>query len=139
MKKILCIEDDKDLLENYQRILQKAGYAVFVALDGESGLASALANKPDLIVLDVMMSDPTEGFHVAYKLRADKALQRTPILMVTSVSAESGFSFNPQKDAEYLPVDAFLDKPVTPEILLNKIKHLLDLPKGKINVEGVAR
>ena len=139
MKRILCIDDDRDLIENYKKILEKAGYAVDTSFDGESGLAQAKKCKPDLIILDVMMSDATEGFHVAYKLRGDAALKHTPILMLTSVSAESGFSFNPKKDAQFLPVDTFIDKPVTPDKLLASVKKLLELSPDHINIEGIGQ
>ena len=139
MKRILCIEDDRDLVENYKKILEKAGYAVDTAFDGDSGLAMAKKQRPDLIILDVMMTNATVGFHVAYKLREDKKLQHTPILMLTSVSAESGFSFDPKKDAEFLPVDSFIDKPIKPEKLLDGVKKLLALRPEEINVKGIEK
>lgn len=137
MKRILCIEDDKDIIQSYIKILQKAGYEVDTAYDGESGYSKAQKNKPDLIILDVMMKDATEGFHIAYKIRADEKLKYTPILMVTSISAVSGFKFDKEKDGAYLPVDGFTEKPVAPKSLLASITKLLSLPPEQINVGGV--
>jgi len=139
MKKILCIDDDRDLVENYRAILSGEGYAVECASDGAEGLAKARAILPDLIVLDVMMASPTEGFQVAYQIRADAALARVPILMLTGISGETGMKFDKEHDGEFLPVDAFVDKPATPKSLLAAVKRLLELPREEINVEGVRR
>ncbi|MCM2322608.1 MAG: redox-sensing transcriptional repressor Rex [Oligoflexia bacterium] len=137
MRKILCIEDDQDIVESYKAILKTAGYEVAAAYDGESGYAKAREFEPDLIILDVMMKDTTEGFHVAYKFRQDPAFKYVPILMLTSVNSESGFNFNKEKDGAYLPVDAFVEKPVAPNSLLLTVRKLLSLSKEQINVEGV--
>jgi CheY-like chemotaxis protein len=139
MKRILCIEDDQDILESYKAILHGAGYEVDTAVDGEAGLARAHERKPDLIVLDVMMKEATEGFHVAYRIRSDPSLKFTPILMLTAVSSEWGMKFDKDKDGAYLPVDAFVDKPVAPNSLLSAVKRLLDLPPDRINVDGTKK
>ncbi|RPJ44362.1 MAG: redox-sensing transcriptional repressor Rex [Candidatus Latescibacterota bacterium] len=139
MMRILCIEDDRDILESYQAILHGAGYEVETALDGETGLASARARKPDLIILDVMMRESTEGFHVAYQIRQDPNLKHVPILMLTAISSEFGMRFDKEKDGAYLPVDAFVDKPVAPQSLLSAVKRLLALPANRINVDGTKK
>jgi redox-sensing transcriptional repressor len=138
-KRILCIDDDLDVIASYQAVLKQAGYEVAVALDGAAGLASARSDKPDLIILDVMMKDSTEGFHVAYTLREDAALREVPILMLTSISSEWHTKFDKDEDGAYLPVDAFVDKPVAPDTLLATVKRLLQLPKEQINIMGVQK
>lgn len=139
MKRILCIDDDRDVIESYQAILTQEGYDVAVAFDGDTGLREAKSHKPDLIILDVMMKSSTEGFHVAYALRADAALQEVPILMLTAVSSEWNMKFDKDKDGSFLPVDAFVDKPVAPNSLLSSVKRLLTLPKEQINMHGSER
>ncbi|MFB3852692.1 MAG: redox-sensing transcriptional repressor Rex [Vicinamibacterales bacterium] len=138
-KRILCVDDDLDVIESYQAILKQAGYRVAVAFDGLAGLAEARANRPDLIILDVMMRDTTEGFHTAYKLREDPVLRDVPILMLTAISSELGMKFDKDESGAYLPVDAFLDKPVAPDTLLTTVERLLALPKEQVNVHGVER
>jgi NADH/NAD ratio-sensing transcriptional regulator Rex/CheY-like chemotaxis protein len=135
-KRILCIDDDLDVIESYRAILEQTGYEVAVALDGESGLEEARSHKPDLIILDVMMKDATEGFHIAYALRADAALREVPILMLTAISSEWNMKFDKDQDGAYLPVDAFVDKPVAPDTLLATVKRLLGLPREQINIMG---
>ncbi len=135
-KKVLCIDDDKDVIDSYRAILKGADYDVEVAFDGETGVKMAGETRPDLIILDVMMKSPTEGFAVAKKLRQDAALRSTPILMLTAIASELKFGFDKDKDGSALPVDAFVDKPVAPFTLLSAIRKLLRLPKDQINTEG---
>lgn len=139
MKRILCIDDDRDLTENYRAILAAEGYEVAIAHDGESGYEQARASRPDLIILDVMMQSATEGFHVAYRFRGDADLKYVPILMLTGISGEVGLKFDRDRDGEFLPVDAFVDKPVAPSALLAAAKRLLQLPRERINVEGAKK
>jgi|GEM_PF-140519 len=135
-KRVLCIDDDRDVIESYRAILNGSGYDVEVAYDGNSGLALARSCQPDLIILDVMMRNTKEGFHVASQLRADEALRFTPILMLTAISSELAMGFDRERDSASLPVDAFVDKPVAPFTLLSAIRKLLSLRKDQINVAG---
>ncbi len=126
-KKVLIIDDDFDLVEAMRITLEAAGYDVIDAQDGKRGLEKLKAEHPDLVILDVMMSSMDEGFHVAYKIRADADIKDTPIVMLTAVGNQTGFQFDPDKDADFLPVDAFLEKPVNP-------KKLVDLVHENIKV-----
>ena len=83
-----------------------------------------------------MMDDNTEGFHTAYKLRKDPGLKFVPILMLTSVNQKLNMKCDPKKDGNFLPVDAFLEKPVEKIKLLKEVKRLLALKKDEINVDG---
>ena len=109
-KKVLIIDDDFDLVEAMRITLEAAGYDVIDAQDGEKGLEKIKSESPDLIILDVMMSSMDEGFHVAYKIREDADIKDTPIVMLTAVGNQTGFQFDPGKDADFLPVDAFFRK-----------------------------
>jgi len=122
---ILVIDDDIDLVEIIRVTLENEGYRVIDAQNGERGLARAKADGPDLVVLDVMMGSIDEGFQVAYQLRSDDATREIPILMLTAVADQTGFDFDPAKDQEFLPVDEFLEKPVSPRRLIDVVrKHL---------------
>ncbi|MHB2149396.1 response regulator transcription factor [Calditrichota bacterium LG25] len=121
-KKILIIDDDIDLVEAMRLTLENAGFEVIDAQDGEKGLEKALKEKPDLIILDVMMGTQDEGFHVAYQMRQDEDLQSIPIIMLTAVGQETGFKFDKEKDEDFLPVDEFMEKPVDPQKLVERIK-----------------
>jgi len=135
-KRVLCIDDDRDIIDSYRSILGSSGYDVEFAYDGDRGLALAKTCNPDLIILDVMMRYAREGFDVAGKLRQDEQLRYVPILMLTSVASEVGSGFDRDRDGLSLPVDAFVDKPVAPFTLLSAIRRLLSLSREQINVAG---
>ena len=122
---ILVIDDDIDLVEIIRVTLENQGYRVIDAQTGERGLAMAKEQNPDLILLDVMMGKVDEGFQVAYQLRSDDLTAETPILMLTAVTDQTGFDFDPARDKDFLPVNEFLKKPVSPRDLVDMIrKHL---------------
>jgi len=124
-KTILVIDDDIDLVEIIRVTLENQGFNVIDAQTGERGLAMSKEQDPDLILLDVMMGKVDEGFQVAYQLRSDDVTAETPILMLTAVTDQTGFDFDPARDKDFLPVNEFLEKPVSPRDLVDMIrKHL---------------
>jgi len=122
-KKVLIIDDDFDLVEAMRITLEAAAYEVIDAQDGEHGLEKITTDQPDLIILDVMMASMDEGFHVAYKIRENDDIKDIPIVMLTAVGNQTGFNFDPEKDADFLPVNAFLEKPVNPKKLVDVVHH----------------
>ena len=130
-KKILIIDDDPDRVEAMRMPLEANSYEVITANCGNEGLKKAKDEVPDLIILDVMMETDTEGFHVAYALRSEepdseyKNCRKIPILMITAISQKKGMSFSPEKDDTFLPVDSFIEKPIQPKDLLEKVAELL--------------
>jgi CheY-like chemotaxis protein len=129
MAKILMIDDDPDMVLAVRLCLDGAGYEVFDARNAETGLSRLAEIKPDLIILDVMMDSATEGFQAALKLHsADPdspyaAYSQVPIVMLTALHSTTDLRFTP--DADYLPVDAFLDKPIDPDKLIKTVGDLL--------------
>jgi len=124
MAKILLIDDDPDFIEINTALLKKNGFEVISAYDGKQGLEKAKLERPDLIVLDVMMTDRTEGFYTARQLRSEEATKSIPLVLLTAIhQEEKAFHFAP--DETWLPVDVFLDKPVKPERLLEEIRRQL--------------
>ncbi len=124
-KTILIIDDDIDLVEIVRLTLEREGYAVLDAQSGERGLVVAKESGPDLILLDVMMGQVDEGFQTAYALRQDPQTSDIPILMLTAVTDQTGFDFDPSRDKDFLPVDEFVEKPVSPRQLVDLVrKHL---------------
>ncbi|MFN8531348.1 MAG: response regulator [Anaerolineae bacterium] len=127
--KILIIDDDPDIALAARLILEKAGYAVVEARSGAEGLKSVKAENPSLILLDVMMESATAGFQTALALRSPDpkseytAYSKIPIIMLTAVHETMPYRFSP--DNSYLPVDAFLDKPVDAATLLPAVTKLL--------------
>ena len=125
MKQILIVDDDRDVFESMKIVLEAEGYGVEWATNGAEALQKAKAKKPDLMILDVMMNSDDEGFQVTYKMKQDSELAGIPIVMVTSVGARTGFSFNRARDEDFLPVNEFLEKPVEPRVLLDKVRENL--------------
>lgn len=124
-KTILIIDDDIDLVEILRVTLEAHDFKVIDAQTGERGLAMAREQGPDLILLDVMMGKVDEGFQVAYELRSHPDTAETPILMLTAVSDRTGFDFDPARDKDFLPVNEFLEKPISPRTLVDKVRQHL--------------
>lgn len=125
MKKILIVDDDRDVFESMKIVLEAEGYEVDWATNGAEAITKAKSLKPDLMILDVMMNTDDEGFQVTYTMKQDPQLSGIPIVMVTSVGARTGFSFDRRKDEDFLPVNEFLEKPVDPRTLVDKVRENL--------------
>ena len=124
--RILIIDDDPDITEVMRVVLENKGYAVDSAADGNEGIAQIKTARPDLIILDVMMNTLREGFLLSRELKKDPAYKQIPILMVTAVKEKFGMNFKPAAgDQDWLPVEDYLDKPVEPDVLLEKVASLL--------------
>jgi DNA-binding response OmpR family regulator len=122
MSKIAIIDDDPDILDASSLVLTSKGYVVITASNPDDGYKIVKENSPDLIILDVMMNEPDDGFFLAQKFRKEKI--KTPILMYTSVSKSIGMDFG---ISEMVPVDDFVEKPISPEQLLAKVEKLLQM------------
>lgn len=120
MAKIAIIDDDPDILDASTLVLQSKGYDVITATNPDDGYKIIKEHNPDLIILDVMMNEPDDGFFLAQKLRREKI--ETPIIMYTSVSKTLGLEF---AAGEMIPVDDFVEKPISPETLIDKVEKLL--------------
>jgi CheY-like chemotaxis protein len=129
MAKILVIEDDPDMVLAARMCLEDVGHEVFEASSGGEGLRMLVEVVPDLIILDVMMDTTTEGFELALRLRRPDpasplaAYSHIPILVLTALHSTTDLRFGPDED--YLPVDAFIDKPIDPNDLVGKVETLL--------------
>jgi two-component system alkaline phosphatase synthesis response regulator PhoP len=125
--KILIIDDDPDITEAMRTILENRGYEVRSALDGAEGMNQLTEAKPDLIILDVMMRTSQEGFELSRELKHNVQYKDIPILMLTAVKQKTGLDFKSAAgDESWLPVEEYLDKPVKPDVLLEKVRDLLD-------------
>ena len=125
MKKILIVDDDADLVSSTTAVLETKGYSVSSAPDGKSGYEKARKDKPDLILLDVMMAHDAEGFEVAKQLRQTPETAKLPVILITGIRAAKGLPFSYEPDEDWLPVQAVLDKPVKPEDLLREVEQAL--------------
>ncbi len=133
-KTILIVDDDPDIVESTTVVLESAGYNVMSAANGSEAMKLIEKRTPALILLDIMMADPTEGFHLSYTLREDPVFAQIPIIIVSGISEKTGFDFSKEKGTDYIKADDFLDKPVNPQTLLSKIATLLEQKEPRIEV-----
>lgn len=120
MSLIAIIDDDPDIIEASSLVLKSKGFDVVTAGNPDDGYKIVIERKPQLIILDVMMDEPDDGFFLAQKLRRENI--KTPILMYTSISKTVGMEFG---QSEMVPVDDFVEKPISPEELIEKVNKLL--------------
>jgi DNA-binding response OmpR family regulator len=125
MAKIAIIDDDPDILDASSLVLTSKGYEVITATNPDDGYKIVKENSPDLIILDVMMNEPDDGFFLAQKFRKEKI--SSPIIMYTSVSRSLGMDFGVN---ELVPVEEFVEKPISPEQLIEKVEKLLHAKGG---------
>jgi CheY-like chemotaxis protein len=124
--KILIADDDPDIRASLQSILEDRQYTVITAADRTESMEKIKTEKPDLIVLDVIMTTWQDGFEMARELKRDPEFKDMLILMLTGVKERTGIDFKSSAgDPTWCPVDAFLDKPVESEILLAEVEKLL--------------
>ena len=122
--KILLVDDDADFVESTKTVLESKPYEVIVAVNGDDGLRKAREENPDLILLDIIM--PVEdGFTAAEQLKKDPQLAKTPVLMLTSYSAKGAETSIPRSRGYELEAEDYIDKPVSPENLLDIVAKYL--------------
>lgn len=124
---ILLVDDDPDFLEINRQILQPAGYEIRCADNPAAAWAALCEEKPDLVITDLMMSSLDSGFSFARRIKEDERLVDLPVIIVTAVSSQAGFDFRPRTDADLkaMYADAFFDKPVPAQALLQRVAELL--------------
>ena len=121
--KVLVVDDDPDFVEITRTVLQAHGYDVASASSGQQALEMLRRDRPDLVVLDVMMRGATEGYDVSQVMHDDADLKAIPVLMVTSIM--DGTMADQFPTDEYLPVAEFITKPVAPAQLVERIRALI--------------
>jgi DNA-binding response OmpR family regulator len=124
-KRILIIDDDRDYGDALRIVLENNGYEVDHALNIRDGREALEKEKPNLIILDVMMDRHTDGFDLCYNLKHDERCRKIPIMMVTAVTEKTGFKFSPETDGEYLEADAYVAKPIPVAELLNRVNKMI--------------
>jgi len=130
---VLIVDDDVDLVESLRMFLERGGYAVRTAHDAETGLERVDGDRPDLILLDVMMPESTEGFQFIWRLRQrdEEYFRKVPVIMLTSVVERTGLRFYPASEGgsypagDPAPVQDFIDKSVEPDVLLERVRAAL--------------
>jgi DNA-binding response OmpR family regulator len=129
--KVLAIEDDPQMVDFIKTTLEAHSYKVYSAPTQKEGLEKVKEISPDLIILDVMLETKGSGFWAAQKLKSKdpdsefKEYSNVPTLILTAIHTQTEFRFSPETDGEYLPVDDFVEKPIKPKELIEKVEKLL--------------
>jgi len=124
MARILIIDDDPDIVESVTMVLKKNGHDVLGAYGGVEGLEKARKEKPDAIILDVMMPDK-DGYEVCKELKADPEYSDIPILLLTAVVSKISSTSYTQRMGMETEADDYVDKPVEPSELARLVDRLL--------------
>jgi len=122
---ILVIDDDPNFVTAITPVLESKGYKVEAAYDSKEAMEKIERLKPDLILLDIMMERLTSGFDLCYKLKHDPEMKNIPILAISAITEKTGFKFSPTTDGEYFEADDYVEKPVKPIDLLERVEKLL--------------
>jgi CheY-like chemotaxis protein len=120
MAKILVVDDDPDFVAFTRDVLKRQNHEVITSASGKQALDVMRKNKPDLVLLDVMMSYLLDGLHVSEEMHKDPELSKIPVIIVTSLIG--------RPDKERLSVADWLSKPVQPKELLEKVSFHLQPP-----------
>jgi CheY-like chemotaxis protein len=123
-KKILIVEDNQELIK-VLRLLLKKSYEVYLALNGEQGVAMATTKRPDLIVMDILLPE-MDGLRATNLIRKNPMTKSIPILAVTA-----GVNGNGKEECLQSGCNDFITKPFTFEELLPRIENLLTDHNGK--------
>jgi two-component system alkaline phosphatase synthesis response regulator PhoP len=121
-KKILVVDDERHIVRLAQVNLERVGFTVLTASDGIEGLERVASDKPDLVILDIMMPN-MDGFEVLHHLRADPATDHLPVIMLTAKSQDADVIHGWHGGADY-----YLTKPFNPTELIRLIDHILRPP-----------
>jgi len=130
--KLLIIDDDPDFVGGLKSILEAANYIVDAAYNPKDGYKALQTKHYDMLLLDIMMGRGAEGIMLARKLNKDPKLREIPVLIITGMREQMAFLFPGQAvHPHLLPVDALVEKPVEPTLLLEKVSALLQAAKAR--------
>lgn len=131
-KRLLIIDDDPDFVDGIASILENANYEVDAKFNPDEGFEALKTGSYDLLLLDVLMGRGAEGIMIARKIGNDEKLRETPILIITGMREQIAFLFPGQPvHPSFVPVDELIEKPVEPELLLEKVSALLKLAEDR--------
>lgn len=127
MAKIRIIDDDVEFVKNTSAILIKEGHDVAVLYTTENAVQTLIDDTPDILILDVMFPDnPVAGFGLARQIRRRREIKDLPIILLTGVNQEFPMDFSADDiDPDWMPVQEFVEKPVNPSILIDRIQTML--------------
>lgn len=131
-KRLLMIDDDPDFVEGVVSILENADYEVDAKYNPDEGFQALKTGSYDLLLLDVLMGRGAEGIMIARKIGDDEKLREIPVLIITGMREQIAFLFPGQPvHPSFVPVDELIEKPVEPDLLLEKVSTLLKMAEER--------
>jgi CheY-like chemotaxis protein len=127
--KILIVDDDTDFVFFTKTVLEQDGYEVISAGTGSQGMSTLAREKPQLVILDVIMSSVLDGLTMSRRMAEDPTFRDIPIIMVTSIANTDYCTLFPADES--VNIDAFLTKPIKPADLTGKIEEVLSKRKDQ--------
>ena len=120
-KRILIVDDDPDIVLASRLVLESAGYLVDEAGDGKICLEKMRDNLPNLVLMDVMMANPLDGYYTTQQIADDPELSKVPIVMISSIATSQYAEAFPTN--QYLEIREFISKPVEPKVLIRTVRR----------------
>lgn len=125
MKKILLVDDDPDFVEGARMVLEKSDFEVVTASSGKECLERIRMEKPDLIILDIMMPKKS-GFEVCKELKSNIEYNRIPVVMLTALKQKLPRTSYSIAEGLELEAEDYLEKPVEPKELVSRLRSILE-------------
>ena len=122
---IVLIDDDPDMLDAVQLVLEPLGHRVSGYRTGPSGLEGLRSHGADLLLLDIMLSTPTEGIELCRTVKKDAQLRRIPVIMISAIGQAMGMEVGAGTDDDVLPAEHFLEKPLEAQMLRDAVQQVL--------------
>jgi DNA-binding response OmpR family regulator len=122
---ILLIEDDLDMHHAVRAMLPKPEFHVTCRATGPAGLEAMRQDPPDLVLLDIMLATPSEGFHLCYLMKEDPRLCDVPVIMISAIGERVGMDYAKELGTDYVPAEAFLEKPLDAGTLQRTVRKFL--------------
>lgn len=122
VKRILCIEDEQEMIDLIQLILTRRGFEVSGASGGKEGIQAVQSLRPDLVLLDLMMPD-MDGWEVYQQMKADEATRGIPVIVVTAKSQ----NIDKVLGLHIAKVDDYISKPFAPQELIDSVERIFSL------------
>lgn len=129
--RILLIDDDPDIHLAVRMILEPQGYAVACYQTSEAGLAAIRRDPPDVVLLDIMLTYPSEGLQLACQLRRDSRLKNIPIILVSAIRESIGTEDGRQMCPDAMSPDMFVEKPFDAKTLREAVSWVLEQKSGR--------
>ncbi|HKQ47945.1 MAG TPA: response regulator [Phycisphaerae bacterium] len=122
---ILLIDDDPDIHHAVRAMLPEPEFHVTCCATGPTGLEAMRQSPPDLVLLDIMLATPSEGFHLCYVMKEEPRLRDVPVIMISAIGERVGMDYAKELGTDYVPAEAFLEKPLDAATLQRAVRRFL--------------